>query len=145
MDSNLGMLVHLINFALLAAALLLLFRMIRNFGTELAWLLLAAAFLLMALTPLLDLYGHLTQQHHGMVIEFSDWLAIVSATLLLAGVFLLRRIVAERKQAQLQLLQQLDELQRFHRLAVGRELRMQALVAENATLREQAKTRGEES
>ncbi len=137
MDNNLGLLIHLLNFALLAAAVFMALHMIRSSGLVLAWLVLAAAFILMAMNPLLDLYGHLYQQNHIVVIEASDVLDTFSAALMLVGVFLLRRIVAERRLVQQKLHQQLDELQRFQRVAVGRELRMKELVAENAALREQ--------
>jgi hypothetical protein len=66
-------------------------------------------------------------------------LATISSLLMLVGVFLLHRIVAERRETRLKLHQQLDELQRFYKLAVGRELRMKELVAENAALRRQLK------
>ena len=137
MDNNLGLLIHLLTFVLLAAAVFMALRLIRSSGLVLAWLVLPAAFALMALSPLLDLYGHLYQQNHGVIIEASDVLYLLSALLMLAGVFLLRRIVAERGLVQQKLHQQLDELQRFQRVAVGRELRMKELVAENAALRAQ--------
>jgi len=47
------------------------------------------------------------------------------------------RLVAERKRARQELEQQLDELLRFQKLTVGRELRMKELVEENTTLRNQ--------
>lgn len=47
------------------------------------------------------------------------------------------RLLAERRKAQQDLHQQLDELLRFQKLTVGRELRMKELSEENATLREQ--------
>ena len=47
------------------------------------------------------------------------------------------RLSAARHQAQQKLHQQLDELLRFQKLTVGRELRMKELVEENAALRNQ--------
>lgn len=48
-----------------------------------------------------------------------------------------RRIAAEKQQVQQKLHDQLDELLRFQKLTVGRELRMKELVEENAALRNQ--------
>ena len=45
------------------------------------------------------------------------------------------RLSVEWRQAQQDLQQQLDELLRFQKLTVGRELRMKELVGENAVLR----------
>ncbi len=47
------------------------------------------------------------------------------------------RVSAERERARQKLEQQLDELLRFQKLTVGRELRMKELVDENAELRRQ--------
>lgn len=46
-----------------------------------------------------------------------------------------RRSAAERQKSRQKLQQQLDELLRFQKLTVGRELRMKELVEENAALR----------
>lgn len=143
MDVNLGLLIHLFNFVLLAVAVAMALRMSRASAPAPAGALLSAAFVLMAATPLLDLYGHL--QGIGPMLEASDMLAMLSALLMLAGVYLLRGVAAKRQASRQKLHQQLDELQRFQRLAVGRELRMKELVAENAALREhlaRAKERG---
>lgn len=48
-----------------------------------------------------------------------------------------RRRAAERQQSRQKLQQQLDELLRFQKLTVGRELRMKYLVEENTALRDQ--------
>lgn len=47
------------------------------------------------------------------------------------------RDVTERREAQLKLEEQLDELKRFQNVTVGRELRMQELVEENRRLKAQ--------
>ncbi|MDD2701949.1 MAG: hypothetical protein PHH36_12040 [Sideroxydans sp.] len=133
---NLGILVHLISFILLTAAFTLTLRMVRRSGPPLPWLLLAAAFVMLSIAPVLDLYGHYSRQPELGTIEPSDMLILLGALLMLPGVSLLRRIVADRQHDQMKLHQQLDELQRFHRLAVGRELRMQELVRENAALQQ---------
>jgi len=50
------------------------------------------------------------------------------------------RDVSERKQAERRLAEQLDELQRFHRIAVGRELRIREVSEENRSLRQRLAT-----
>jgi len=137
MGVDLELLIHLLNFSFLTVAVVMAIRMVLRSGFMMTWIVLASAFILMAVSPLLDLYGHLYQQNHSIVLESSDVLAIFSSLLVLVGIYQLRRIIAERIEAQQKLHQQLDELQRFHRMAVGRELRMKELVAENAALREQ--------
>jgi len=136
MTIDLALLVHLLNFLLLSIAVFFALRMPQATDTTRVRLLLTAAFLLMAVSPLLDLFGHFVRQGSS-VLEASDLLATFSSVLMLAGVSLLPPIIAERQQDRLRLHQQLDELQRFHRLAVGRELRMKELVVENDRLRQQ--------
>ncbi|MFH2133832.1 MAG: hypothetical protein ABII81_01460 [Pseudomonadota bacterium] len=133
---DLALLIHLFNFLLFSIAVSIALRMPQASDMKLVRLLMAAAFVLMAVSPLLDLYGHLARQGQSML-EASDLLTTFSSALILAGVNLLRPIIAERYQDHLKLHRQLDELQRFHRLAVGRELRMKELVAENEQLRHQ--------
>lgn len=133
---DLALLVHLLNFLLFSIAVSIALRMPQASDMKRVRLLLAAAFLMMAVSPLLDLYGHLVRQG-GSMLEASDLLTTLSSALILAGVSLLRPIIADRQQDRLRLHQQLDELLRFHRLAVGRELRMKELVAENTQLRYQ--------
>lgn len=145
MGVNLALLVHLLNFILLTMAVFIALRMVRIRDRVLTWRVLAAAFTLMAISPLIDLYGHLSQPDGQHMLEASDSLSTFSALLMLAGVILLRRIVAERTAIQQQMGRQLDELQRFHNLAVGRELRMKELVEENERLRKQLEQVREEA
>jgi hypothetical protein len=133
MKVDLALLVHLLNFLLLSIAVSIALRMPRASDTTRVRLLLSSAFLLMAISPLLDMYGHFARQGGG-ILEASDLLATISSALALAGVFLLRPIIAGRIQDKLNLHRQLDELQRFQRLAVGREMRMKELVVENERL-----------
>ncbi len=138
MTVDLELLIHLFNSVLLASAVFIALRMPRASGTSRVRLLLAAGFMLMAFSPLLDLHGHLSLQGKSML-EASDLLTTLSSILMLAGIYLLRPAITERQQYQLRLHKQLDELQRFHRLAVGRELRMKELVEENEKLQQQLK------
>jgi hypothetical protein len=138
---DLALLVHLLNFLLFSIAVSIALRMPQASNMKRVRLLLAAAFMMMAVSPLLDLYGHILRQGSS-VLEASDLLTTLSSVLILAGVSLLRPIIAERQMDHLRLHQQLDELQRFHRLAVGRELRMKELVAENEQLQHQIEHAG---
>jgi len=76
-------------------------------------------------------------------------LALSHGGIWLAGLLLLaasfrrdRRRAVERQLSQEKLQQQLDELLRFQRLTVGRELRMKELVEENTALRRQLDSAG---
>ncbi len=51
-------------------------------------------------------------------------------------VFGVIRDISERKQNERKIAEQIDELKRFHRLAVGRELRMREISDENRALRQ---------
>lgn len=136
MDVNLGLLVHLINFALFTTAAVVALRQFHVSEYMPVWLLLSAFLMLTAISPLLGLFEHLSTPGRSMV-EWSDMLATLRGGLLVSGVYLLGKITDERQRAQQLLHEQLDELQRFHRLAVGRELRMKELQAENEALRGQ--------
>lgn len=142
MDVNLGLLVHLINFVLFTTAAVVALREFHVSEYMPVWLMLSGFLVLTAISPLLGLFEHLSVPGRSMV-EWSDMLATLRGGLLVTGVSLLGRITAERRRSQLQLHEQLDELQRFQRLAVGRELRMKELVAENAALHEQLARAGE--
>ncbi len=136
MDVNLGLLVHLINFALFTTAAVVALRQFHVSEYMPVWLLLSAFLMLTAISPLLGLFEHLSTPGRSMV-EWSDMLATLRGGLLVSGVYLLGQITDERQRAQQLLHEQLDELQCFHRLAVGRELRMKELQAENEALRGQ--------
>lgn len=136
MDVNLGLLVHLINFALFTTAAVVALRQFHVSEYMRVWLLLSAFLMLTAISPLLGLFEHLSTPDRSMV-EWSDMLATLRGGLLVSGIYLLGQITGERQRAQQLLHEQLDELQRFHRLAVGRELRMKELLAENEALRGQ--------
>lgn len=135
MGNNLGLLVHLINLFLQIAAVVLALRLIRPSGQARAWVILSGSFVLTALHRLLDVLIH--AENGEQILEWNDVIVTFSALLLVAGIYLIREIFMERAQAQHKLQQQLDELRRFQKLTVGRELRMQELVEENTALRNQ--------
>lgn len=136
MHVNLGLLIHLVNFTLFAMAAVVALRQFRTSDYMPVWLLLSGFLVLTAISPLLDLFEHLSISGDENFVEWSDVLATLRGGLLVAGVHLLGRVMGERRIVQQQLREQLDELRRFQRLAVGRELRMKELVSENAALRE---------
>ena len=133
MGSNLGLLVHLINFLLQIVAVALALRLILPSGQARAWVILSGSFVLTALHRLLDVLIH--AENGEQILEWNDVIVTFSALLLVAGIYLIREIFMERAQTQHKLQQQLDELLRFQKLTVGRELRMQELVKENTALR----------
>ena len=135
MENNLGLLVHLINFFLQVAAVVLALRLIRPSGKARAWVILSCSFMLTVLHRLLDVLIHV--ENGEQTLEWNDVIVTFSALLLVAGTYLIREIFVERMQAQQKLEDRLDELLRFQKLTVGRELRMQELVKENTALRQQ--------
>ncbi|MDP2695550.1 MAG: hypothetical protein Q8O58_11890 [Gallionella sp.] len=135
MENNLGLLVHLINFFLQIAAVVLALRLIRPSGKARAWVILSCSFILTVLHRLLDVLIHVEKGER--ILEWNDVIVTFSLLLLVAGIYLIREIFVERTQAQQKLEDRLDELLRFQKLTVGRELRMQELVKENTALRQQ--------
>jgi len=135
MGNNLGLLIHLINFLLQIVAVALALRLIRPSGQARAWVILSCSFVLTAVHRLLDVLIHV--ENSEQVLEWNDVIVTFSVLLLVTGVYLIREIFVEREQARMKLQQQLDELLRFQKLTVGRELRMKELVEENAALHNQ--------
>lgn len=135
MENNLGLLVHLINFSLQIAAVVLALRLIRPSGKARAWIILSCSFMLTVLHRLLDVLIHV--ENGERLLEWNDVIVTFSVLLLVAGIYLIRKIFVERTQAQQKQEDRLDELLRFQKLTVGRELRMQELVKENTALRQQ--------
>jgi len=138
MGNNLGLLVHLINFLLQIVAVALALRLIRPSGQARAWVILSCSFMLTAVHRLLDVLTHV--ENGERVLEWNDVVVTFSVLLLVAGIYLIREIFMEREQVRQKLQQQLDELLRFQKLTVGRELRMKELAEENAALRNQLVT-----
>lgn len=138
MGHNLGLLVHLVNFTLQIAAVVLALRLIPLSSRSRAWIILSCSFALTALHRLFDVSIHI--KNDEQILEWNDVVVTGSAVLLVAGICLIRQIFEERQQTQQRLQQQLDELLRFQKLTVGRELRMKELSEENAALRGQLAT-----
>lgn len=109
-------------------------------GKAKAWLLLCAAFVLLSVERLSELMSHanmLLDTHTQEVI--SDALLAVVSVCLIGGVCYIRTVFILRNGERHKLEQQLDELQRFHQVTIGRELRMKELYDENQALKAQIK------
>lgn len=113
-------------------------RLIPLTGKAVAWWVFSAAFMLTGAHRLIELLAHYEIiQNTILSHNLNSALALIISILTLLGIYLIREIFVGRAQAQQKLHQQLDELQRFQRLTVGRELRMKYLAEENAALRDQ--------
>lgn len=135
MEHNLGLLIHLVNFILQIASVALALRLIPLSGRTRAWIILSCSFVLTALHRLLDVFIHI--QEGEQILGWNDVVVTFSALFLVIGIYLIRQIFEERQQGQQKLQHQLDELLRFQKLTIGRELRMKELAEENAALRSQ--------
>ena len=112
-------------------------------GKAKAWLLLCAAFVLLSVERLSELMSHasiLLEAHTQEVI--SDILLAVVSACLFGGVCYIRTVFILRNGERHKLEQRLDELQRFHQVTIGRELRMKELFEENQALKAQIGEQG---
>ena len=109
-------------------------------GKAKAWLLLCAAFILFSVERLSELMSHagMLLDTHAQEVTSDVLLAVVSACLV-GGVCYIRTVFILRNGERHKLEQQLDELQRFHQVTIGRELRMKELYDENQALKAQIK------
>ena len=94
-----------------------------------------AAFILLSVERLTELLAHAELLDALYYDVFSDKLLTIAAACLFAGTWYLRAIFQERNASQHKLEQKLNELQRFHNVTVGRELRMKELYEENQALK----------
>ncbi len=133
-----GSFTHPVAVALQLLAIILALRLIPLTGNSKAWLVFSAAFALMAVRRIIELLEHNSFISGGIAFNnLNDLIALAVSILTAIGVYLIRGIFEGRRQAQQKLQQQLDELLRFQKLTVGRELRMKELAEENAALRSQ--------
>lgn len=109
-------------------------------GRSKGWLLVPVSFIMLAAQGMLEMLAHsdilLAGEHNAAV---GDTLYIAAMVCMLGGVICLRRFFIERRQSSLQVAQQMKELQRFHQVGIGRELRMKELQEQNRKLQEQIK------
>ncbi|MDO8351308.1 MAG: PAS domain-containing protein [Gallionella sp.] len=100
-------------------------------GRVRAWLWFSVAFALLTTERVFEMLAHdgtlLTEKNHEII---GDLLHFFAAACLLTGIICIRKIFLEYRTSRQQLGQQLDELQRFQRVSVGRELRMKELQAQ---------------
>lgn len=136
---SLELMLHLFSIILASAAAFLALRLIPLTGKSKAWLLISTAVILMAGERVSELFAHIGMLELVTHEIFADSLWIVILTLLLASILYIRVFFLERSAAQAMLEKQLDELQRFHNVSIGRELRMKELFDENQALKTQLK------
>lgn len=132
------LLLHIVSTVVMIVASLLAIRLSPISGRRGAWLLLCAAILLMVLERVLEMLAHhniflSVESNEGV----SDVLHLLFSLCMLGSVIDIRHLFVERENEHRLLNNQLNELQRFHQLSIGRELRMKELFEENAKLKEQ--------
>ncbi|TNC97616.1 MAG: hypothetical protein FD121_795 [Gallionellaceae bacterium] len=133
---EIGILTHPLGIALQCLGIYLALRLIPLSGRSNAWLTFSSAFVLMGVRLIGELLEHFEIILPGSLTNnFDDLLSLLITILMVVGIYLIRTIFEERQQSQQKLQQQLDELLRFQKVTVGRELRMKELVEENTELR----------
>ena len=134
------LLLHLFTVILSSVAAVCALYLIPLSGKARAWLLLCAAFVLISVERLSELLSHAGLIHDVHIQEVtSDVLQAVMSACLLGGVCYIRTVFILRNGERHKLEQQLAELQRFHQVTIGRELRMKELYDENQALKAQVK------
>lgn len=132
------MLIGSLTIALQLLAIIMALRLIPLTDRAKAWLVFSAAFALMGVRRIIELLEHNNIITGGIVFNnLNGLIALAISILIVLGIYLIRGIFEERQQALQKLQQQLDELLRFQKLTVGRELHMKELAEENAALRNQ--------
>ena len=128
---------HLMSLGLACTAALFAIYLIPVAGKAKAWLAFAGACLVLAINRVLETlsYSGILKFTYYYVVH--DVLDVVMAGCLLFGIYFIRDIFSERRVSRRQLEKQLDELQRFQRVSVDRELSMKALYEENQALKTQ--------
>ncbi len=133
-----GLLTHSLAAVLQLFAIIWALSLIPITGNAKAWLAFSAGFLLMGVRRVIEWLEHNSLIiNNGLLNNLDDALALFTSVMFAIGIYLIRGIFEERLQAQHKLQQQLDELLRFQKVTVGRELRMKELAEENVTLRHQ--------
>ena len=127
---------HLTSFVLASLASVVAVYLIPVAGKAKAWLLLSAAFVLIACDRVLE-----TISYSGMFLDVAtyevvrDYSDVLISLCLFLGVIFIRALFVERRSDRRKLEQHLEELQRFQQVSVGRELRMKELYEENQALK----------
>ncbi len=131
-------LIHTINLALALAAAVESVRLIRLTGRNHAWLYISAGLILLSVKRLIEMYvteaGWGLDSFEDMLV---DMLGLLMTVLFLVGIYRMRAVFAQHLATAAALREELDDLRRFERLTVGRELRMKELSDENSALQQQ--------
>lgn len=131
-------LLHLASLTLALGAAAAALRLIRLTGHSHAWLFLSLGFALAAVERTLELFSmQALAQEYSFHELASDIIMLAMAALYLHGTHRMRAVFLEHHATREALRHELEDLQRFQRLTVGRELRMKELAKENAALRNQ--------
>ncbi len=136
---SLELLLHLCGVILSSSAAFLALRLIPFTGKSKAWLLISVAIIMMAIERTGELLANTGMIGLTAYAIFADSLWVLISALLLMGVLHIRALFLERIAAKTTLEKNLDELQRFHDVSIGRELRMKALFEENHALKSRLK------
>lgn len=127
---------HLASVILAVVATILALRLIPLAGKARTWLLFSAAFVLQATDRILQVLSYSGILLEPVIYEvISDILDVVTIACLLGAAYYIREIFLERQLARHKLELHLEELQRFHKASIGRELRLQELFEENRALK----------
>ena len=118
------------------SAAIMALRLIPLSGRASAWLLFSLVFLLMSARRFISLLHEAgliedPQRLHSLI----EPLALVISILLVIAVYLTRGIFVDLAKSRARTEEQLEELRRFQKVAIGRELRLKVLEGENASLR----------
>lgn len=118
------------------SAAIMALRLIPLSGRAGAWLLFSLVFLLMSARRFISLLydaGFIEDPQH--LHSLIEPLALVISILLVIAVYLTRGIFVDLAKARARTEEQLEELRRFQKAAVGRELRLKELEEENLSLK----------
>lgn len=126
---------HVASLALALAAAAEAWSLIRLTGRSHAWLFFVLGFILLAIERVLELFsGQALGPGYSFHELATDVLMLAMAAFYLYGIRRMRAVFLEHLAARQALQRELDDLKRFQRLTVGRELRMKQLVGENTAL-----------
>lgn len=129
-------LIHLASLTLALAAAAEAYSLIHLTGRSHAWLFFVLGFVLLAIERTLELFsGQAIATEYSFHESASDILMLLMAALYLYGIHRMRAAFLEHRATRVAMQHELEDLQRFQRVTVGRELRMKELADENRDLR----------
>jgi hypothetical protein len=126
------MMIHLVSLTLALTAAAESLYLIRLTGRSHAWFFLVLGFVLLAVERALELFsGQAMDSGYSLHESASDVIILFMVAFYLYGIHHMRQVFLEHRATQEALQHELDELKRYQRLTVGRELRMKELAQEN--------------